>query len=682
MTIEESISKLKINLIRRRPFYGVILMKLNELRESDTIDIASTDGNTIFYNREYMESLTESERNFYLLHQLYHCIFMHPIRMVNKDSKVANIAADYLVNYYIDMEKEEFRRNQIMIIPPKDALMVESQEDKDLLEKLSFEQLYEILYKNMKKQEQNKNIDDNSESNGEGKSGLGKNINYQNVKEDLIRPKNVQKTSSNMRRIIQESIITNKMQGNKSMGDMPGNLLRKIEDLIGTRLPWHKYLRRYLSNIASDDLSFDTPDKNHIYRELILPGPYEDENRLEDILFVIDTSGSISDDDLNNFMTQAYNICNDFNATGKVIFFDSIVQDIFDIDEFNIDNNIKRAILGLGSSGIGKSAVIKQITERKNMGLIDLRLLLYTETDLKGIPFPNEDKTRTKWLPNDILPNVERDGERGILLVEELTSAPKRVQAAAYQLIQDRRLGEYILPEGWFIVALGNREDDNGVFVQMPSPLANRFEIHDIGYDLDIWKKNFAYKTGVNPFVISYLNFKPGALHNFVPDSTSMIFASPRTWHAVSDILNTNVFDFDDDILRYKIEGNVGEIECNSFLQFCKLKDELVSVDDILSGVDVEIPTEHDKIYLLIGSIISRLEDLRQINDIDDVDEELISKFENAINFLLKLKPEFTVLGLKDLVSLNKKLVKGLFIEELDNDDIIDFITENDYIFE
>ena len=161
-----------------------------------------------------------------------------------------------------------------------------------------------------------------------------------------------------------------------------------------------------------------------------------------------------------------------------------------------------------------------------------------------------------------------------------------------------------------------------------------------------------------------------------------MIFASPRTWQAVSDILNTDNLDMDDDILRYKIEGNVGEIECNSFLQFCKLKDELISVDDILSGKDIEIPTEHDKIYLLIGSIISRLEDLRQINDIDDVDEELISKFENAINFFLKLKPEFTVLGLKDLVSLNKKLVKGLFIEELDNDDIIDFITENDYIFE
>ena len=161
-----------------------------------------------------------------------------------------------------------------------------------------------------------------------------------------------------------------------------------------------------------------------------------------------------------------------------------------------------------------------------------------------------------------------------------------------------------------------------------------------------------------------------------------MIFASPRTWHAVSDILNTNIFDFDDDILRYKIEGNVGEIECNSFLQFCKLKDELISVDDILSGKDIEIPTEHDKIYLLIGSLISRLEYLNKIKSIDDIDEELIEKLENAINFFLKLKPEFTVLALKDLVSLNRKIVKKLFIEELDNDDIIDFITENDYIFE
>lgn len=356
------------------------------------------------------------------------------------------------------------------------------------------------------------------------------------------------------------------------------------------------------------------------------------------------------------------------------------IEQFQEIVEFNVDNDIKRAILGLGASGIGKSAVIKQITEKKSIGFIDLRLLLYTETDLKGIPFPNKDESRTCWLPNDILPNVNRDGERGILLIEELTSAPKRVQAAAYQLIQDRKLGEYILPEGWFIVALGNKEDDNGVFVQMPSPLANRFEIHTVGYDLEIWKKNFAYQVGINPLVISYLNFKPSALHNFIPDSNTMIFASPRTWHAVSDILNTDILDINSDILRYKIEGNVGEIECNSFLQFCKLKDELASVDDIISGMDIDIPSEHDRIYLLIGSVISKLYRIKDLT-LDTLDEDFIEKFTNAINFFLKLKPEFTILALKDLVSLNKNLVKRLFIEELDNEDILEFISENDYIF-
>lgn len=342
LTIEQSISRLKINLVRKRPFYGVILMKLNEMKESNSTDITSTDGNTIYYNKEYMEKLNEAERNFYLLHQLYHCIFMHPSRMINKDIKIANIASDFLVNYYIDIEKNEFKKAGIIIAVPKDAYMIKSEEDKKELEKLSFEQLYEIIYDKKKTKTiatPDKIPEDNNLSQEENSilTIYGNNINLNKTKTDLILPTNTEKTSSNMRRIIQESIITNKIYGAKLLGDLPGSLMRRITELIGTRVPWYKYLRRYLSNILQDDTSFDTPDKNHIYRELILPGPYEDENYIEDILFLIDTSGSISEDDLNNFLYQAYNICNDFEAKGKVIFFDSIVQDVFDISKENIN---------------------------------------------------------------------------------------------------------------------------------------------------------------------------------------------------------------------------------------------------------------------------------------------------------------------------------------------------------
>ena len=342
LTIEQSISRLKIDLVRKRPFYGVILMKLNEIKESSSTYIMSTDGSSIYYNKKYMENLNEAERNFYLLHQLYHCIFMHPSRMINKDIKIANIAADFLVNYYIDIEKNEFKKAGIIISVPKDAYMIKDEKYKLELNKLSFEQLYEKIYN----QKENKisatpqQITKNNNSNGNNSSTLniyGNNIDLNKIKSDLILPKNIEKTSSNMRRIIQESIITSKVYGSKLIGDMPGSLIRRITELIGTRVPWYKYLRRYLSNIMQDDTSFDTPDKNHIYRKMILPGPYEDENYIEDILFLIDTSGSISEEDLNNFLFQAYNICKDFEANGKVIFFDSIVQDVFDINKENLN---------------------------------------------------------------------------------------------------------------------------------------------------------------------------------------------------------------------------------------------------------------------------------------------------------------------------------------------------------
>lgn len=341
LTIEESISRLKINLVRKRPFYGLILMKLSEMRESKITEAMCTDGNTIYYNKSYMDELNEAERNFYLLHQLYHCIFMHPSRMANKDVTIANIAADFLVNYYIDIEKNEFRKSGIIISIPRDAYITKNEENRNKLERLSFEQLYEIIYnkqkgKNLATPNQNNN-DNTPEENSSTISIYGNNINLNKITRDLIIPSNIEKTSSNMRRIIQESIITNKVYGSKLIGEIPGSLLRRITELIGTRVPWHKYLRRYLSNILQDDTSFDTPDKNHIYRGLILPGQYEDENAIKDIVFLIDTSGSINEEDLKNFLFQVHNICKDFEVDGKIVFFDSVVQDVFNISKENIN---------------------------------------------------------------------------------------------------------------------------------------------------------------------------------------------------------------------------------------------------------------------------------------------------------------------------------------------------------
>lgn len=362
------------------------------------------------------------------------------------------------------------------------------------------------------------------------------------------------------------------------------------------------------------------------------------------------------------------------------------VRDMREIIEFNLDNKIKRSCLFLGPSGVGKSAVVQQICKDRGIGFIDLRLLLMDETSLRGVPYPNKDRTKTIWLQNDIFPDEARDGARGILCIEEITSASRKVQAAAYQLIHDYKLGNYSLPEGWYIVALGNRETDEGVYVQMPAPLTNRFEIHEVYHSLDIWKSDFAYKEGISQKVISYLNFKPSALHTFSPDSNgSLVFASPRSWEAVSNILNSmKTPSLSNRIVYAKVAGNIGEIEASSFKLFLEKEESLGNIADILEGKPFDIPSNDSTVYLIEGGIISLLSsELKRVSSMSSSEKGVLSlKVSRAIEFFLRLKPEFTVVGVSDLCSLNKSFVASSFMSSTSSAKVSEFFKKYKYLFQ
>ena len=311
-----------------------------------------------------------------------------------------------------------------------------------------------------------------------------------------------------------------------------------------------------------------------------------------------------------------------------------------------IEKNIKRAIMVLGPTGVGKSEVIDQVAESYNMRVIDIRLLLWSLTDLKGIPYPDETHTYTKWLINDVLPRPDRDGKTGILKLEELNAAPKTVQAAAYQLTLDRKLGSYSLGDGWHIIATGNREQDNGIYIAPPAPLADRFEIHEIEVDFVTWR-DYAVKTGYNPAVVSYLSANQTALYTFKPDDTAeLIFATPRSWQAVGDLLDAG---FDKEILRLKIEGNVGQVEATNFLKYLKNTEKLPNIEAVLTGEylnslkNTAYLASLDVYYLLIQNFIYAIRaELRKKgtkwrlytnNSIDFIC--------NIINFPLELKKSY-----------------------------------------
>ena len=344
--------------------------------------------------------------------------------------------------------------------------------------------------------------------------------------------------------------------------------------------------------------------------------------------------------------------------------------------EFNIEHNIKHSILGLGAPGVGKSQVIRQIGKKHGYKVIDIRLAQMSEVEIGGLIYPNEARTKTVWLAPDILPDEQRDGKNTILLLDEITSCTKRVQVAAYQLILDRRIGQYTLPEGTFVVALGNREDDDGVYIHLAGPLADRFEIHYIESDFESWKYDFALKHGIHPYVIDYLTFKPSDLHTQDPESGTMVFATPRSWERVSDILNIDS-DVSKTVIRNKIIGNVGTAAGSQFVEFCKKQKKVVSVQDLLSG-KAKAPNQPEELALLVDRMAHEVDFLRgtEPDQITDSQQERLSQ---VIEALVRLpQAEYTLLGMKKLLEMNREAVRTAFASA-DSAAVNGFLQRNAY---
>ena len=240
---------------------------------------------------------------------------------------------------------------------------------------------------------------------------------------------------------------------------------------------------------------------------------------------------------------------------------------------------VKRPVFMWGPPGIGKSDIVKQIGDEQNRPVIDVRLSLWEPTDIKGIPYYNASLNTMSWAPPAELP-TDPDSN-AILFLDELNSAAPATQAAAYQLILNRRVGTYRLPDGVAIVAAGNRETDKGVTYRMPAPLANRFLHVELRTDFEDWLF-WATANNVHQQVVGYLSFAKQDLYDFDPKSASRSFATPRSWSFVSDLLIDD--DLDDDTLTDLISGAVGEGPTHKFMAHRKVAKQMPNPDDILSG--------------------------------------------------------------------------------------------------
>ena len=276
---------------------------------------------------------------------------------------------------------------------------------------------------------------------------------------------------------------------------------------------------------------------------------------------------------------------------------------------------------------------MKQIAEMKDLEFLDLRLSLLDPTDLKGIPFFNAETKEGVWAKPSFLPSLE--GSKGILFLDEINTAPPAVQASAYQLILDRRVGEYELPEGWSIVAAGNRENDRGVVYKMPPPLANRFVHFEMEVDFNDWK-TWAYAVKIESSIIAYLAYDKSMLFTFDATSNEKSFATPRSWEYVDSIIKSGI---EAELILDSISGAVGREAAIGYLSFKKVMKDLPDLNRILDGSLVELKEEDPKVMMALAiGLVNAL--------IENPAEEAI---DNVLNFSLLLPGEFSIMLVKDM---------------------------------
>jgi hypothetical protein len=304
---------------------------------------------------------------------------------------------------------------------------------------------------------------------------------------------------------------------------------------------------------------------------------------------------------------------------------------------------VKRPLFLWGPPGIGKSELVEGITKDLGGLLIDLRLGQMEPTDIRGIPFYNKDIGKMDWAPPIELPDEEmaKDYPIVVLFLDELNSAAPSVQAAAYQLILNRRIGKYRLPNNVVMVAGGNRESDKGVTYRMPTPLANRFLHQEMKVDFASWQ-TWAVENKIHPEVVGYLSFAKQDLYDFDSKSSSRAFATPRTWTFVSELLAED--DGDNDTLTNLIAGTVGEGLAVKFMAHRKVSGRMPNPADILSGKITTLDVK--EVSAMYSLVISMCYELKAHVENKPADAQFHVMADNFLGYMMKnFETELTVMG-------------------------------------
>jgi hypothetical protein len=335
-------------------------------------------------------------------------------------------------------------------------------------------------------------------------------------------------------------------------------------------------------------------------------------------------------------------------------------------EQILISYETKTPLFIWGGVGIGKSQTIRkvaeEIAEKENLefsevnaengsfGFLDVRISQLEPSDLRGLPIQDIESKTTKWLIPNWLP--KKEDSKGIIFFDELNLSPPSIQAVAYQLILDRRVGDYVLPKGWVIFSAGNRVEDKCSVFEMSNALCNRFLHSELGSpDKDEWS-SWAMDNNIDSRIIAFINFKPTSLNRVEQNLKDKAFPTPRSWAFCSQLIEGRN---DITLVRRLVGSAVGQSTAIEFIAFLRLQNKINLKEILKNPKSIEQIKEIDLRYILLGTIAETYKK----------DKKILEKTFVLCDYL---EPEFSILLLRFLKAIDgnhfKKVVtkdkKGL----------------------
>ena len=313
-----------------------------------------------------------------------------------------------------------------------------------------------------------------------------------------------------------------------------------------------------------------------------------------------------------------------------------------------------------GQPGVGKSQAVQQFANilsqktGKKTYVKTVSLLLMNPIDHRGIPAQAKDERGedvAKWLSPDIFKLDPSDEVINILFLDEISAAPPSVQAAAYQICLDKRIGEHVLPANTIVICAGNRVTDKAVAFKMPKPLANRLTHFEIIADLDSWR-SWAYQHNINDSIIGFITWQPDYLNKFDPVNDDVAFPTPRSWELVNTYMQ---FGFDE--MFDCIAGTIGLATAIELKAFIDIRSKLPLFSDIIAD-KAELPDNDTPaiMYAVLSMITSNV--IKTASDLKTKEKD------NLLKYIASFKhDEYILLILQDIIrncpELNGYLLKN-----------------------